>query len=294
MSWRFNWRPYVSAAQKRANAAREASKLTKSGRQMSPVTVGRNIAATFWGKAWCENLESYSDYSNRLPRGRSYARNGSIIDLQISPGLVEALVCGSSLYKIKISITPLSKPLWKRVQSACAGQIDSLIGLLQGRLSDSVMKVVTDPANGLFPKPSQISLACSCPDWASMCKHVAACLYGVGGRLDEQPDLLFALRGVDPAELISQASAADAIQPRHANGTAKGGTTIAEGELAEVFGIELDTAPAVTQAAPRKTRRPRQPGKKAKPAAKRPARGQAKPKSAGKPKRKGRRSAASK
>lgn len=254
---RWGWRPYVSAAQRRANAAREAAKITKSGRKVSPVRIaGRTIATSFWGKAWCENLESYSDYENRLPRGRTYVRNGSVLDLQIKPGAVTALVSGSSIYKIAITIKPLAKSLWGRVQSACAGQIDSLIGLLQGRLSDGVMKVVTDPASGLFPKPAEISLSCSCPDWAGMCKHVAATLYGVGSRLDQQPDLLFTLRGVDPSELISKASAADALQQT----APADGATIADSDLAEVFGIELENpspAPAAHSPNPKRAARPR-------------------------------------
>ncbi len=249
MSW--GWRPYVSVAQRRANAARTTAKMAKSGRAVSPVNLaGRAIASTFWGKAWCDNLESYSDYANRLPRGRTYVRNGSVVDLQITEGKVTALVSGSELYKIEIKIKPLAKSLWTRVQTECAGKIDSLIELLQGRLSASVMGVVTRRDSGLFPKPSEISLDCSCPDWADMCKHVAASLYGVGARLDEKPELLFLLRGVDPAELISKVSAREAI---HQAAPADRKAALGDADLAEVFGIELDAssaAPAAPAAPP--------------------------------------------
>jgi uncharacterized Zn finger protein len=249
MSWYHEWRPYVSVAQRRANAAREMARLArKSGRQSAPVILeGRTIASTFWGKAWCDNLEAYSDYANRLPRGRTYVRNGSVVDLQISPGKVDARVSGSELYTIQIKIKPLPASRWKAIQSECAGQIDSLIELLQGKLSSAVMRVVTQPERGLFPTPKEIELDCSCPDWADLCKHVAASLYGVGARLDQNPALLFLLRGVDPADLISKASATEAVRQT----SPPPGAAMGEAEVAEVFGIELAPAPA-----PRPSRRP--------------------------------------
>lgn len=243
MSWGYSWRPYVPVAQRRANARRAISKMK---RDVSPVVIeGRTIASTFWGKAWCDNLESYSDFANRLPRGRTYVRNGSVMDLQIAKGKVTSLVSGSELYKIEILIKPLPEKIWSDIQKECAGKIDSMIELLQGRLSSGVMQVVTRREKGLFPAPREISMKCSCPDWAEMCKHVAATLYGVGARLDEKPELLFLLRGVDPEDLISQVSAAEAIRP-----ATPAEAALAESELADVFGIELDSsaAPAGTPA----------------------------------------------
>ena len=200
---------------RRANAARELAKLAKkSGCAASPVvSSGRAIASTFWGKAWCDNLEAYSDFANRLPRGRTYVRNGSVVDLQISKGIVTARVAGSELYRIQVRIKPLAPNLWKSIQAECAGKIDSLIELLQGKLSSAVMQIVTRRERGLFPTPKEIDLDCSCPDWADLCKHVAASLYGVGVRLDQKPELLFLLRGVDPADLISKVSAAEGGAP---------------------------------------------------------------------------------
>jgi len=241
MSWgNYGWRPYVPVAQRRAKAARELAKLAKkSGATASPVLLeGRAIARTFWGKAWCDNLEAYSDFSNRLPRGRTYVRNGSVVDLQISKGQVTARVSGSDLYRITIKIKPLAPALWKALQTECAGKIDSLIELLQGKLSSAVMQIVTRHDRGLFPSPKEIDLDCSCPDWADLCKHVAASLYGVGARLDENPGLLFLLRGVDPTDLVSQVSAAEAVrQTTAAPGAAP---TLSEAEVADVFGIELE------------------------------------------------------
>src|SRR5579864_5318308 len=150
----FGWAPYVPVAERRRQAAREMEKLRKKGHPVSPVVIqGRAIAATFWGKSWCENLERYSDYSNRLPRGRTYVRNGSVVDLQIESGKITALVSGSELYKISITITELPRESWKSVKTRCAGQIGSLVELLQGKLSQSVMDIVTRRDGGLFPKP---------------------------------------------------------------------------------------------------------------------------------------------
>ncbi len=247
MSWNsFGWRPYVPVAQRRANAARALGKLTKkSGVSASPVRLeARTIASTFWGRAWCDNLEAYSDFANRLPRGRTYVRNGSVVDLQIERGKVTARVAGSELYTIGIKIKPLAAKLWQSIQTECAGKIDSLIELLQGRLSSAVMEIVTRRERGLFPTPREIDLDCSCPDWADLCKHVAASLYGVGARFDQQPELLFLLRGVDPADLISRASATEAMRQ---STSPDGAAALSETELEDVFGIELAPPAASAQ-----------------------------------------------
>ncbi|MGK5085423.1 SWIM zinc finger family protein [Bdellovibrionota bacterium FG-1] len=232
------WAPYVSVAERRKQAEKKVAGLRKKGKACNPVHIeGRAIARTFWGKAWCNNLEAYSDFSNRLPRGRTYVRNGSVIDLQVGKGEVLAMVSGSSIYTVKISIRALEKKRWKAVIDHCSGKIDSLVELLQGKLSQGVMEVITCPQRGLFPAPEQIDLDCSCPDGAMMCKHVAAVLYGVGARLDEKPELFFELRNVDHADLITAASAASvstrAARPKKA---------IQSGDLSALFGIELEAA----------------------------------------------------
>jgi len=173
--WR--WRPYVSVAERRRQAEREMAKLRKMGYPVSPVVIeGRTIVKTFWGKAWCDNLERYSDYASRLPRGRTYVRNGSVVDLQIVPGEVKALVSGSEIYKVVVKVAPVPKGRWRSICQDCAGAIDSLVELLQGRFSKGVMERICRQRSGLFPTPDKIELSCSCPDWASMCKHVAAVL----------------------------------------------------------------------------------------------------------------------
>ncbi len=246
MSW--FWRPYVSVAQRRAQAMKQMDKLRKKGVNIQPVKIeGRQIARTFWGQAWCDHLEKFSDFENRLPRGRTYVRNGSVCHLDIQKGRVVAKVSGSEIYDIEIGIKGLPKDRWRRVKDSCAGQIGSLLELLQGKLSDHVMAVVTDRDRGLFPRPGEIDLDCSCPDWADMCKHVAAVLYGVGARLDERPELLFLLRGVDHQELVTEDAASRVV--------AKAGKTdrkrLDESELSAVFGIDLAPAPAVRAKASR-------------------------------------------
>jgi uncharacterized Zn finger protein len=249
-------------AERRRKAAKEMAKLAKKGKTIQPVQLeGRTIARTFWGKAWCDNLESYMDYANRLPRGRTYVRNGSVVHLDIRSGEIEATVSGSELYHVRIGITPAAKAKWKRLCNECSGAIGSLVELLRGRFSDHVMGIITRKETGLFPAPAEIELKCSCPDWATMCKHVAAVLYGVGARLDQSPELLFTLRSVNHEELITQAATATDL----AGKTAVAGPELAESEIAAVFGIELDPqsatpAPAPTAAtaakAQRKARKP--------------------------------------
>ena len=240
MSYYFAGRPYVSVAEKRRNAKREVAKLKKRGQSIAPVRIeGRTIAKSFWGQAWCANLERYSDYKNRLPRGRSYVRNGSVVDLQIGKGDITAMVAGSELYKIKVSIAPVAKARWKSICRDCAGSIDSLVELLQGRLAKGVMDRVCRKGDGLFPSPGEINLACSCPDWAEMCKHVSAVLYGIGARLDEKPQLLFVLRGVDENELIAGAGQ-DLPLSGETPGAAK---VLSDTDVAALFGLEMaDTA----------------------------------------------------
>jgi uncharacterized Zn finger protein len=232
----YAWKPYVPVAERRRKALREMEKRRKKGHAISPVTVeGRTIARTFWGKAWCENLEGYSDYANRLPRGRTYVRNGSVVDLQIEPGEINAYVCGSELYEVTLKVTPVKKTQWKSICKDCGGAIDSLVELLQGKLSQGVMERICRQSAGLFPSPAEIRLSCSCPDWAGMCKHVAAVLYGIGARFDQQPELLFRLRGVDELELIASAGKATPLS-KH---TPASGKVLGGEDLAEMFGLDM-------------------------------------------------------
>jgi uncharacterized Zn finger protein len=239
----YGFRDYVSVGARRAQAERELAKLRKNGRTISPVAIeGRKIAHTFWGKAWCDNLERYSDYANRLPRGRTYLRNGSVVDLQVGPGRVTALVSGSAMYEVQVTVGPVAPARWTAICKDCSGAIDSLIELLQGRLSKGVMTRLCEANTGLFPSPKDIHFTCSCPDWASMCKHVSAVLYGIGARLDRQPELLFTLRKVDQQELIATAGSGFSKKDKRPAGA----KVLASDDLSEMFGIEMATTTTTT------------------------------------------------
>lgn len=260
--WR-KWKPYVSAPERRRKAERGVQKLSKKGHPVSPVVVaGRTITRTFWGKSWCDNLEGYSDYANRLPRGRTYVRNGSVLDLQIAPGEVQALVSGSEIYRVAVKVSVVPKARWTSICTDCAGGIDSLVELLQGRFSKGVMERICRQKTGLFPAPAEIQFSCSCPDWASMCKHVAAVLYGIGARLDDRPELLFHLRRVDEKDLIATAGSG---LPVSKTAPAADRVLAADG-LSELFGLEM-TAVEDDPALPAPAQPPRGRSTKPKPGA---------------------------
>ena len=249
------WPPYVPVAERYRRAMEQLASMTASGRDVSPVRIsGRTIAKTFWGVAWCRNLEAYSDFANRLPRGRTYVRRGSVIDLRIEGRQVRALVSGTEVYEVEIRIEPLSKGRWSDIKRRCAGQINSLVELLRGSISEGVMEIVTHKDEGLFPSPREISLSCSCPDGAIMCKHVAASLYGVGARLDRAPELLFCLRGLDPAELVEAA-----VEQPVAGGRAHRGRVFETDTLSSLFGVEIDTDGIPSPAGPTPTTRSKTP-----------------------------------
>jgi len=234
----YDWTPYVSVGERRRKAEREAVRLG----HVSPVEIkGSRIANTFWGKAWCQNLERYSDYANRLPRGRTYVRSGCVVDLKIGSGTVTALVSGSRIYDVEVKVSPIPNLRWKAVCHDCAGAIDSLVELLEGRFSKQTMERLCREKTGMFPLPTEMKFSCSCPDSARMCKHVAAVLYGIGARLDEKPELLFTLRNVDQQDLITNAG--------HGLTKPKSNRLLETDDLSELFGIDIAT--------PRRKRKPR-------------------------------------
>jgi uncharacterized Zn finger protein len=232
------WKPYVPVGVRKAKAEREAATAKRSGASFAPVVVPARGAftTTVWGKAWCDNLEVYSDYGSRLPRGRSYLRNGSVVDLKIEPGKVLAQVIGSHRYQVTVNIEKVATPRWNALVSHCTGSVASLVELLQGKLHKSVMEHLCAPKNGLFPSNKEIRFDCTCPDWANLCKHVAATLYGVGVRLDERPELLFTLRGVEASDLVAKAAAASL--PKAAMGDRD---RILDASALDVFGLDLAT-----------------------------------------------------
>jgi uncharacterized Zn finger protein len=247
---------YVTAAERRLRAHRQRRELVREGIEPRPVIVeGREIAHTFWGRAWCAHIESLADLATRLPRGRSYVRNGAVLHLDIGRGAVRARVSGTDLYRAEIAVGPLPAARWNAVRRACAGQIATAVELLSGKLSSAVMTVLCDPERGIFPRTGELDLSCSCPDGARLCKHLAAVLYGVGARLDEAPELLFTLRGVELEELVAAAGEAGARAGRDAPAA-----PFSDAELADIFGIELGGAAAKQRRTRHGKRRRRKPG----------------------------------
>jgi uncharacterized Zn finger protein len=241
----YGFSQYVTVAERKKQTQQKIKKLSAKGEKLSPVVIeGRTIAKTFWGKAWCDNIESYHDYENRLPRGRSYARSGAVIDLQIEKGKIKAQVLGSELYEVNITIKELHSQKWESIKKECAGKIGSLIDLIQGKLSPEIIELICRKDDGLFPAPKEIKLDCNCPDWADLCKHLVAVLYGIGARLDKEPELFFILRGVDQNELL-ESDFADSLVSEDES------SDIAADDLSGIFGIELDeldVAPEKTKA----------------------------------------------
>jgi uncharacterized Zn finger protein len=234
------FRPYVSAAERRRRAAQAVKRLARQ-RALAPIAIeGRQIARTFWGKAWCDNLERYRDFAYRLERGRSYVRGGAVIDLRLGAGTIDALVSGSEIYEVAVAVAAVPGAQWAAIRRDCAGRIDSLVELLRGSLSDAVMERICRAGTGLFPAPAEIRFDCSCPDVAVMCKHVAAVLYGVGARLDTEPELLFALRAVDHHELLADAGGDLPLAAR----APRKGRVLERDDLGALFGLDLVRAPA--------------------------------------------------
>lgn len=234
---------YVSVGEKRAKAARKLKQLLKKNPDIKPIVLeGNSIARTWWGKKWNVNLERYADYSNRIGRGRSYVRHGAVLDFQIKSGEVKSLVQGtrSQPYSVVIKIKGISKSIWKDIKEACEGKLDSLSELLTGRFPKVLGEIFMAQGTGLFPSPKEIDFSCSCPDWAYMCKHVAATLYGVGARLDEDPSLFFKLRKVKVGDLVTQ-TVEDKTKKLLKKAKKKSARVIDDSDLASVFGIEMET-----------------------------------------------------
>jgi len=227
---------YVPVADKMRLAQKKIDAARRSGKPFDPVEpIHGRVGVSFWGSSWNKNLAAYSDYATRLPKGLSYARNGFVMDLSISAGCVKAKVMGSAPYDVTVSIDPLPQTTWNALKSACSGEIGSLIDLLQGKLGDNAMKLVCQQKTGLFPTPKEIKFKCSCPDDASLCKHVAAALYGVSDRLDRKPELLFALRGVDAKELTA-ANAATLIAAQSSIGSKE----LSSDDMGGLFDLDFD------------------------------------------------------
>lgn len=252
---------YVSVDEKKAKAEKKREQLKKKRPDIAPVVFeGNALARTWWGKAWNRNLERYADYSNRIGRGKSYVRHGAVLDLKIEGGRVTALVQGTRTkpYEVVIRIQPVKKTNWDLIRKQCQGELRSLPDLLAGKFPKTLGDIFLAEGKGLFPTPKEINFDCSCPDWASMCKHVAATLYGIGARLDEDPLLFFTMRQADTEELVAQA-VKDKTGELLAKADKKSSRVIDGADLSGLFGIDLDVKPDFSAAskAPAPNRSPR-------------------------------------
>ena len=230
---------YESVAEKKTKASKALEKLKKKNPEIEPVIIeGRTLAKNWWGKAWNFNLESYADYRNRIARGKSYVRNNTVLDLKISKGTVEAKVQGSSSkpYNVKIRIDALNNKKWEQVIELCNHRIDSLEQLIEGKFPKELEVLFTERKYGMFPSPKEIHFDCSCPDWASMCKHEAAALYGIGARLDLDPMLFFELRDLDGQELVRK-SMEQKLESMLKNAGKKSKREIADEDISDLFGL---------------------------------------------------------
>ena len=197
----------------------------------------RNICTSWWGQAWCRNLEQYADYETRLDRGKRYVKAGTVIDLQIKKGRIEARVQGSrkTPYKVEIRISPLSQESCDTIIEKCGKRIENMESLIKGEFPADLQELFT-AKDGLFPSPKEISFGCSCPDWAIMCKHVAAVMYGIGVRFDENPFFFLELRGIDVDRFINVAleSKVESMLGNADNITER---VIADADLTALFGV---------------------------------------------------------
>jgi uncharacterized Zn finger protein len=236
---------YITVAEKKAKAEKKLRQLKKKMAGIVPVVLeGTALARTWWGKSWNKNLERYADYRNRIGRGKDYVRHGAVLDLRIEGGRVTALVQGSRAkpYEVAIRIAPVTKANWNLIRKQCQGELRSLPDLLAGKFPKELGDIFLAEGKGLFPTPREISFDCSCPDWASMCKHVAAALYGIGARLDEDPLLFFTMRQADTEELVAQA-VQDKTGELLARADKKSSRVIADADISGLFGIDMDVKP---------------------------------------------------
>jgi uncharacterized Zn finger protein len=237
MGWGYGYYSTPSVAEQRKTAEKQLAKLRKKDPSIQPVVIeGNKIAKTWWGMSWCKNLERYADYDNRIGRGRSYVRNGLVLDMRITDGKITALVSGSSVYQVTIKIDSLPERKWQKISEQCAKRIDSIAALVDGNFPEEFGDVFMKQGDGLFPSQKEIHMDCSCPDWADMCKHVAAALYGVGAKLDCDPLLFFTLRGIDPTELIKK-SVDEKMKSLLSNAKKKSKRVIADKDVGRIFGV---------------------------------------------------------
>ena len=234
----YGFAEYVPVAEKKANALNAIKKLKEKDPNISPVIIEGTLGKTWWSKSWNKNLESYADYSNRISRGKSYVRQHCVVDLKISKGEIFSKVQGSRIkpYDIEIKIETLTKEAMNHVLMSCQKSIESIEQLVEGKFPKGLETLICDKNEGLFPSPKAIQFSCTCPDYAVMCKHVAATLYGIGVRLEEDPLLFFELRDIDINGLIKK-SIEEKLENMLKHAGDKSDRTIEDDNIEDLFGF---------------------------------------------------------
>lgn len=235
MDWGYH--TYIPVGVRVKKTQRLIEKLKQKDPSISPIVIeGKKIAKTFWGISWNKNLESYADFHNRIARGSAYLKNGMVVDLKILEGRVKSLVNGTDLYEVQIDINKLSNESWNNITKNCSHKIENIERLASGVFPEELKEIFLKKGDGLFPSPKEIKMSCTCPDWAVMCKHVAATLYGVGAKLDADPLIFFKLRGVDFSELLTK-SIEEKMESMLKNSNKKTNRIIENKDISELFGI---------------------------------------------------------
>ena len=190
--------PHLSAAARKALAEQERKRVLAENPDFIPlrVTHTQKLARSFWGQAWNRNLDTYQDYDTRFDRGRRHLRAGAVVNLQLIGPQVEAHVWDHRLYPVSATFAPLDTEKWAAFRKDSAGEFDSLVALLQGKVSDTLLARIIDPQKGLFPERQALTYRCTCLDDAPLCEHIAAVLYGIGVCFDENAELFFSLRAI--------------------------------------------------------------------------------------------------
>jgi uncharacterized Zn finger protein len=189
MSWGWGWYPKAKP-RRPANGIKAQSK---------------KFGQTWWASKWLDALERLVD-SARLGRGRSYARSGQVLNIDITPGRVESRVQGSrpAPYKVQIEINPLSNKEWDKVADAMASQALFAAKLLSGEMPQDIEVAFKQVGVNLFPASrGDLETECSCPDWSNPCKHIAAVYYLLGEQFDADPFLIFRLRGKSKDDIMA-------------------------------------------------------------------------------------------
>ena len=238
--WNSEYYSQPTEKQLKAKVEETNKKAKKKGKTLEPVIIeGKKIVNSWWGKAWCENLERYADYASRLPRGKRYVKSGAVVDLKIGEGVVLAKVQGTrkTPYIVEVHIDPVDEDKMQTLIDQCTKKIENLEQLVNGTFPEELKELFISQ-NGLFPNPREISFSCSCPDWAVLCKHVAAVLYGIGSRFDQDPLLFFELRGIDVNRFIDT-TIENRIESMLENVDKPSSRIIESNDYADLFGLKL-------------------------------------------------------